>query len=415
VARAEESGDAFALGYALNGQALGYQYGQPDETAALVCLERALAAIGDRPETADLRVLLLSNRAVGLLNVGRIAEVPQALGVALEAAERSGSVSRLMVVRSGAVGIYYDCGRWDEALAELDALADLPDLSADTVWQRHATAAEIAVHRDDRETLAIHLAALPDDPSTEDLPQAAARLRVARALALESAGRTDEAAEAILVAGLRPGTNPLAPVLIYDCEWTAPEIVRLALAVGRRAEAEAFTQAITARAQTGAAETVAIAHHCQGLLRADPDLVAAAVDGYALVLDRAQAQENLAVLLAGRGDLHAARAAYEAATETYARLEAAWDLRRAEARLRPLGLSRTPHHIRRRPATGWKALTPTELRVAELVAGGLSNPDVAARLEVSRRTVETHVAHILTKLGGRSRAEIALAHQRHHP
>jgi DNA-binding NarL/FixJ family response regulator len=88
-------------------------------------------------------------------------------------------------------------------------------------------------------------------------------------------------------------------------------------------------------------------------------------------------------------------------------LEAAWDLRRAEGRLRPSGLRRSRYRVRRRPDTGWAALTPTERTVAELVAEGLSNPDIAARLHVSRRTVETHVAHLLTKLSARSRAEVA--------
>jgi DNA-binding NarL/FixJ family response regulator len=45
--------------------------------------------------------------------------------------------------------------------------------------------------------------------------------------------------------------------------------------------------------------------------------------------------------------------------------------------------------------------------VATLVADGLSNPDVAARLVVSRRTVETHVSHILARLGLHSRVELA--------
>jgi len=44
--------------------------------------------------------------------------------------------------------------------------------------------------------------------------------------------------------------------------------------------------------------------------------------------------------------------------------------------------------------------------VAGLIAGGRSNPDIAAELFLSRRTVETHVSHILTKLGARSRIEI---------
>jgi len=51
-------------------------------------------------------------------------------------------------------------------------------------------------------------------------------------------------------------------------------------------------------------------------------------------------------------------------------------------------------------------LTPTELRVAELVAQGRSNPEIAAELCMSRRTAQAHVSHILSKLTLRSRIEI---------
>jgi predicted ATPase/DNA-binding CsgD family transcriptional regulator len=52
-------------------------------------------------------------------------------------------------------------------------------------------------------------------------------------------------------------------------------------------------------------------------------------------------------------------------------------------------------------------LTKRELQVAELIADGLSNKDIASRLVIARRTAEGHVEHILTKLGFTSRAQIA--------
>jgi DNA-binding NarL/FixJ family response regulator len=61
---------------------------------------------------------------------------------------------------------------------------------------------------------------------------------------------------------------------------------------------------------------------------------------------------------------------------------------------------------RKRPAGGWESLTPTEVRVAELVAEGLTNPQVAERMFVSPGTVKTHLSHIFGKLDVHSRAEL---------
>jgi predicted ATPase/DNA-binding CsgD family transcriptional regulator len=62
---------------------------------------------------------------------------------------------------------------------------------------------------------------------------------------------------------------------------------------------------------------------------------------------------------------------------------------------------------RARPTAGWDSLTPTELTVAQAVAEGLSNPQIAARMFISRRTVTTHLTSIFRKLGVSSRAELA--------
>ena len=59
-----------------------------------------------------------------------------------------------------------------------------------------------------------------------------------------------------------------------------------------------------------------------------------------------------------------------------------------------------------------QALTRREAEVAILAARGLTNRDIAARLYLSVRTVEVHVDHILTKLGFRTRTQLAAwAHQ----
>jgi DNA-binding CsgD family transcriptional regulator len=64
---------------------------------------------------------------------------------------------------------------------------------------------------------------------------------------------------------------------------------------------------------------------------------------------------------------------------------------------------------RRRPAFGWSSLTPAEREVANFVAGGLTNPEIAARLGVTAGTVKDHVSSALRKLGVRTRAELAAA------
>jgi non-specific serine/threonine protein kinase len=89
----------------------------------------------------------------------------------------------------------------------------------------------------------------------------------------------------------------------------------------------------------------------------------------------------------------------------------------AEGRELPLAdaiaaaLSDEPEHAWR-AGTG-PALTRRETEVADLVAQGLTNREVAGRLFLSVRTVDVHVDHVLTKLGLRSRTELAAwAHAR---
>jgi DNA-binding CsgD family transcriptional regulator len=92
----------------------------------------------------------------------------------------------------------------------------------------------------------------------------------------------------------------------------------------------------------------------------------------------------------------AARAALQEALDDLEAMGARLWAERARAELARIG--------GRAPAGG---LTPTEERVAELVAEGRSNKEVADALFVSVRTVEANLTRIYAKLGIRSRAELA--------
>jgi DNA-binding CsgD family transcriptional regulator len=68
---------------------------------------------------------------------------------------------------------------------------------------------------------------------------------------------------------------------------------------------------------------------------------------------------------------------------------------------------------RKRPTRGWASLTPTERDVVRLVSEGLANNDIATRLFVSPRTVQSHLTHVYNKLGVSSRVQLVQEAARH--
>jgi DNA-binding CsgD family transcriptional regulator len=93
--------------------------------------------------------------------------------------------------------------------------------------------------------------------------------------------------------------------------------------------------------------------------------------------------------------------------------EAAWSEGYALSTDEAISYAQRGRGARGRPANGWESLTPAELDVVRLVTEGLPNKDIAARLFVSPRTVQTHLTHVYTKLSVSSRVQLAQEAARH--
>jgi DNA-binding CsgD family transcriptional regulator len=403
LAGAERTADPFATGYLLHALSQVSFVGR-DLAAALNAIDRALAVIGNGDQTTDLRLMLLANRvgALGLLD--RHDEAIGAAGQALIVAERAGT-SRLAVLRCTLAHQHFEAGQWDDALAELEPALGA-DLGAGSSLA-HGLIALIAGYRDEGDVAVEHLAAVSEQGSRAAAAAANNHyLHLAQAVAEERAGRPANAV-AVLAACLAPGAAMRMPAR----HLLLPPLVRLALAVG-----DADTAAAAARAAADEAEREplpvkgAVADHCRGLLTADlaPVLAAAAYHGSAgRPLRRAEALTDAAVLLAGQGGTVPARDWLDEAVGLYQGMGARWAVRSAAARVRAYGIRLRQDDYQARSAHGWESLTPTEAKIARLIADGRSNPEIAVRLSLSRDTVRAHVSRILAKFGARSRTEIA--------
>jgi DNA-binding CsgD family transcriptional regulator len=405
-----EAGDTFAMAHVLADIWLSHSI-RRDHAAALDDIDQALQVLGDGPGHEDLHSFALDARIFTLQNLDQWGEAELTLQKAREYTARSGSPDRS--TWATAAVLRYWLGQWDDALAELGP--DDPDalgLTHSYLRERwssllaYGVAALVAGRQDQRSIadqqlrkgLALPIETLSDRENRDFLV-------AAHALSLEQAGDTGQAMR--VLAGTLPRREG-EMTLIH--QWL-PSLVRLAMAVGDDQTARLAAQACAAEAaaETRPARAAAASLRCQGLLAFDPDPLREAVAHYRTAgppVELPAALEDLAAVLAKHGRDDEVRVTLKEAVSLYESFGAHWDIRRAGARLRQYGIRRASGTPRRHPASGWAALTPTEIRVAYLVADGRSNPDIAGELFLSRNTVQTHVSHILAKLGARSRAEI---------
>jgi DNA-binding NarL/FixJ family response regulator len=406
LAAGRELNDPIAIAYALHAQAVQH-FDDGDLRTSSRLTDEAMPVTERDPCLGDLRLMMTYNRVGVAADLGNYEEAWKLARDALAHGDLSGSW-RLRRLHGSAAAVAYELGRWDEAMAELDASADDEDDEAESPYIRVL----IAGHRDEWPAADEYLTALKKNtdgygpPAWYKSPTVSTNIAAVGVLDIERSGAPEEAAGLLARWLESEQVDRLLPFL----QRVLPGFARLCLAAGDQAGADAAAEAASREAgRDPLARKEVTAQWCAGLVRGDPEAVltaARALRGWVLPLHAGNAFEDAAVLLAGSGDAAGARAALDAGLQLYAQPGASWDARRAAARVRPFGVRPGVRGPRRRPSSGWAALTTTERQIAELVAAGCSNPDIAAQLFISRRTVESHVSRILSKLQVASRWEI---------
>jgi DNA-binding CsgD family transcriptional regulator len=402
LAAASEASDNWAMGWALHVLAL-VTSAQGHMVDALPLFDQALTVTQADPALTDLRLLLQLNKAVTLGDLDRYEEALAAAGQARYLADQVGTTMRLAQAHGALGQLLFQTGRWDDALAEIEIVPeDLKEPAA--ACGELGIAAVICFHRGDTGASRRHLA--DTVPHAERLGRRLiGPLAMARSLDCEQDGALTEALAALTEA-FDGNTEE-----VEEIEDLLPDAVRLATETGELGTAQALAdQAATLAAESEIPHRQANALYCRGLLDHDAAGLLAAAERYGDAgrpLLRAKALEAAAGYFVDGGDRGQAREAFTQAVDVYTALGAAADIARVQARFRAHGIRRGPHAKHRQARSGWDSLTATEIKIAAFVEEGLSNPEIAAKLLLSRRTVATHVSHILKKLDVHSRTDIA--------
>jgi DNA-binding CsgD family transcriptional regulator len=412
IEEAEAGGCAAALSAASCTLALhAGQQGWFDE--ALAHGRRAVAVAEADPRAAHRQPHFF----LGLveLDADRADDAARTLARGRELGESLGTLWNLPLYRWLGALDHYHRGDWDDALVELDAgvaEADRRGTRAALLWSQ-AFAALLATERDDPARAFAARRRAHAEVARVGPQHGYEWLLLADALAAEAAGAM---AAAVRSAGEAWAVDE-ALGLVSEVRTLGPHCARLAVAAGDGDLAERVVAGMdAARDRTGLASFAGAALLCRGIVAGDPDALLAAVDAYRAAprpVEQARAAEEAAVALAAAGRTFEARRQHAIAQTTYGRARALRSAGRAAARLRAHGVRlglRGPRG-RRAPAprAGEAALTVAERRILALLRDGRTNPEIADRLFVSRRTVETHVSHILGKLGATSRRELVTA------
>jgi len=188
--------------------------------------------------------------------------------------------------------------------------------------------------------------------------------------------------------------------------WNA-DLIEAYLRVGRTAEAVRELERLEEQGRaTGSRWAAATAARCRGLLAHDGAYELAMEQALELQGDSEPFERARTELCLGRCRRHsrhraAARTVLHEALARFEALGADLWAEQARAELRATGETPAPS-----PGGSLLRLTPQELQVALIVAGGATNKEAGAALFISPKTVEFHLGHVYGKLGVRSRTEL---------
>jgi DNA-binding CsgD family transcriptional regulator len=402
LAAASDASDTWAMGWALHVMTICTAV-QGQVVESLPLFDRALTVTQADPALTDLRLLLQINKTINLGLLDRFDEALTAAGKARRLADQVGTTIRLAQAHGALAQLLFETGRWDDAMAEVRILqTDLKEPSA--AVNDLGIAAVINFHRGNLSAARNHLAAAATHAERIGNRLVGA-LTLARSLDREYEGTLPEAL------GVLTAVFAENPEELDQIEELLPDAVRLATAIGDQPSAtELAGHAFALASDSQIPHRQANALYCRGLLDRDAQRLLQAAERYRAAgrpLLRAKALEAAAGEFISSEDREQARAAFTNAVEVYTALGAAADVARLQAKFRAHGIRRGPRAKHRQAQSGWDSLTPTEMKIASLVEEGLSNPEIAAKLFLSPRTVGTHVSHILKKLNVHSRTDIA--------
>src|ERR1700729_644409 len=376
---------------------------------ALQITDEAVHLADESPGRLGHRYPIRATRGHILIELDRPEEARSALGVGMRISEESGVRWPLSIYQVFLALERFITGEWDDAIAELEASFDLADEIGSTYNHvfAHGILSLISLHRNDLSRAEEAAGAAARDLAGWGSGYHTTWAAWPRALILEAGGELGQALATMTGAWDMSARLGLA----LDYPAVGADLVRLALASGDMGRARDVSAAVTeVAARNEVPWMTGAALRCRGLIEDDAEILQAAAGacaGGSRPLGLALACEDAGAAFARQGRLDRARPLLDQALGIYERLGAARDLARAGATLREAGIRRGRRGTRGRPQIGWASLTPAEHAVAGLVAEGLSNPQIGERLYISRRTVQTHLAHMFAKLDIATRAQLA--------